>query len=160
MSPVSPSQFHLPIRALAFTSVLTPIATISHLNTMKTTPPVSLNGAFSIRHTCDRILRSARKLCCLLVMAAGFGPSAPAKDLTPATTTRRDGKTVARFSEAGTGAWTVPAGVASVELLVAGGGGGGCGGAEVTGGGGGGGGVYYNASHAGDSRHARRSNSW
>jgi uncharacterized repeat protein (TIGR02543 family) len=70
--------------------------------------------------------------------------------------TRSDGKTVATFTS-GTGTWTIPAGVTSVEVLVVGGGGSGqnwayenqWGAAELGwGGGGGGGGYYYTASYA------------
>jgi uncharacterized repeat protein (TIGR02543 family) len=42
----------------------------------------------------------------------------------PVYTTRSDGKTVATFSFAGSGTWTVPAGVTNMEVLVVGGGGG------------------------------------
>ena len=84
----------------------------------------------------------------MLAMAAGLTTSAPAKELLPLLSTRSDGKTVVRFAATGTGTWTIPPGVNSVELLVVGGGGGGCGGPEITGGGGGGGGVYYNVAQA------------
>lgn len=80
-------------------------------------------------------------------MAGGVTTSVLAKDLVPAISTRKDGKTVARFSEVGTGTWTIPAGVTSMELLVVGGGGGGGGADGAQGGGGGGGGVSYTASH-------------
>lgn len=66
----------------------------------------------------------------------------------PVYSTRTGGFTLARFQEVGSGTWTVPSGVSSVELLVVGGGGGGAGQGVGGGGGGGGGGVYYKAVHA------------
>ena len=69
--------------------------------------------------------------------------------------TRGDGKTVATFT-VGSGHWSIPAGVSSMEVLVVGGGGSGqnwnyenqWGGAQLGwGGGGGGGGYYYTASY-------------
>jgi uncharacterized repeat protein (TIGR02543 family) len=61
----------------------------------------------------------------------------------PAIATRGDGYTLATFLE-GTGTWTIPAGVTSVEVLVVGGGGGGA----IWAGGSGGGGMYYASSYA------------
>ena len=87
----------------------------------------------------------SRLLRCLAMAAlAGFASSVSADELTPTITTRGDGKTVATFSTAGTGTWTIPAGVSSVEVLVVGGGGGG----SVWAGGSGGGGMYYTSSYA------------
>ena len=66
------------------------------------------------------------------------------------TSTRGDGDTVVNFT-GGSGNWTIPTGVTSVEVLVVGGGGSGGGGVNVGSGyegGGGGGGVYYDASYA------------
>ena len=103
----------------------------------RTVPPGSAIGPIALL---------ARNSCWLLAMAAGLTTGVVAKDLTPATSTRRDGKTVARFTETGT--WAIPAGVNAVELLVVGGGGGGGGGPEVTGGGGGGGGACFDANKA------------
>lgn len=62
----------------------------------------------------------------------------------PVLETRGDGATVATFAVAGSGTWTVPPGVAEVEVLVVGGGGAG----SALSGGGGAGGMYYSTSHA------------
>ncbi|MEI7901495.1 MAG: glycine-rich domain-containing protein, partial [bacterium] len=62
----------------------------------------------------------------------------------PAISTRADGHTVAKFSIAGSGTWTVPAGVTHLEVLVVGGGGGA--GAQASGAGAGG--LYYTASYS------------
>ena len=64
----------------------------------------------------------------------------------PTYTTRADGHTVATFSFAGTGTWTIPAGVTDVEVLVVGGGGG-CWNDSFQSGSGAGG-MYYSASYA------------
>ncbi len=64
----------------------------------------------------------------------------------PTYTTRADGRTVATFSFAGSGTWTVPAGVTNVEVLVVGGGGG-CWNDSFQSGSGAGG-MYYSASYA------------
>jgi uncharacterized repeat protein (TIGR02543 family) len=59
--------------------------------------------------------------------------------------TRSDGKTVATFSTVGSGAWIIPAGVTSMEVLVVGGGGS-SGGRYSSGAGAGG--LYYTGSYA------------
>ncbi len=82
-----------------------------------------------------------------MALVAGVLSPGQAKDLSPTISTRRDGKTVAKFAKPGSGTWTIPDGVEAVELLVVGGGGGGCGGDDVTGGGGGGGGVCQTPNH-------------
>ena len=63
----------------------------------------------------------------------------------PTYTTRADGHTVATFSFTGTGAWTVPAGVTNMEVLVVGGGGGSWNDGYQSGSGAGG--MYYSASY-------------
>lgn len=64
----------------------------------------------------------------------------------PSYTTRADGHTVATFSFAGSGTWTVPPGVTNVEVLVVGGGGGCWNDGYQSGSGAGG--MYYGASYA------------
>ncbi|MCX6879799.1 MAG: InlB B-repeat-containing protein [Verrucomicrobia bacterium] len=64
----------------------------------------------------------------------------------PTYSTRADGHTVATFSFAGNGTWTVPAGVSNVEVLVVGGGGGSWNDGYQSGSGAGG--MYYGASYA------------
>ena len=64
--------------------------------------------------------------------------------ITPNTAVLRgDGKTVATFSTVGSGTWTLPAGVTSVEILVVGGGGG----ASSNSSGGGAGGLYSSGAY-------------
>lgn len=67
-----------------------------------------------------------------------------AQGLTPTMSVRGDGKAVAKFTNVGTGTWTVPAGVTEVEVLVVGGGGGN----DVWSGGAGAGGMYFNSSYS------------
>lgn len=64
----------------------------------------------------------------------------------PTYSTRADGHTVATFSIAGSGTWTVPAGVTQLEVLVVGGGGGCWDDGYQSGSGAGG--MYYSASYA------------
>ena len=64
----------------------------------------------------------------------------------PTYTTRADGKTIATFSFAGSGTWTVPVGVSNLEVLVVGGGGG-CWNDSFQSGSGAGG-MYYGSSYA------------
>lgn len=63
--------------------------------------------------------------------------------LVSSTSTRGDGKTVVQFTS-GSGQWTVPAGVTSLELLVVGGGGG----TNAFSSGGGAGGLFYSSSYS------------
>ncbi len=70
----------------------------------------------------------------------------PVDTIIPTYTTRADGKTVATFTS-GSGTWTVPQGVTSMEVLVVGGGGGGAG-YNKNWGGGGAGGFIQSLGHA------------
>ena len=70
-----------------------------------------------------------------------------AADLTSNSSNRSDGFTILTFT-AGSGNWTVPDGVTSVEMLVVGGGGSGRTGGAWNGPGGGPGGLWYTASYA------------
>ncbi|MCX6879634.1 MAG: InlB B-repeat-containing protein [Verrucomicrobia bacterium] len=69
-----------------------------------------------------------------------------AADLTSSNSNRADGFTILTFT-AGSGNWTVPEGVTSVEVLAVGGGGSGRSGGAWSGPGGGPGGLWYAASH-------------
>ncbi len=84
-----------------------------------------------------------------LLLAAGLVAGAPAQNLTPSLALRGDGKTVATFSEVGSGTWTIPDGVTEVEVLVVGGGGGGAWrDGAWQGGGGGAGGLHEESAYA------------
>jgi uncharacterized repeat protein (TIGR02543 family) len=113
-------------------------------NNLRTTgdKPVAIKSASPPR----RLLRGLA-----IAALAGFASSAWADELIPTITTRGDGKTVATFSAVGTGIWTVPTGVSSVEVLVLGGGGagakGGAFGAPGGSPGGGAGGFYSSVSY-------------
>ena len=101
--------------------------------------PVAIKSACP---PCKRVLRLA------MAALAGFASSAQAEDLTPTITVRGDGKTVATFSTVGTGTWTIPAVISSVEVLVVGGGGSGAAGGTWNATGGGAGGLYQSSSYA------------
>lgn len=65
----------------------------------------------------------------------------------PILSTRADGYTIATFALAGSGTWTIPAGVTQMEVLVVGGGGGGAAGGTWSADGGGGGGLTYHSTY-------------
>lgn len=76
------------------------------------------------------------------VIALALGVGSAQAELTWTESPRGDGKTVVTFTS-GSGTWTVPDGVSSVEVLVVGGGGG----SDGWSGGSGAGGMYYTGSY-------------
>ena len=88
-----------------------------------------------------RLCRGAGAWALPLLMLVATWPAQAA--LITNITTRGDGKTMITFT-AGSGTWTVPAGVNSLEVLVVGGGGGG--GQQSSGAGAGG--MYYASAYA------------
>ena len=116
---------------------------INHQNIMKIQQPPQFAG--HAENSLGKLLLApfARGAAVLGVLALFAAPPTASADLTSATTTV-GGRSIVTFT-GGSGTWTVPDGVSSIDVLVVGGGGGG---GRGSGGGGGAGGLIYQTGFA------------